>query len=68
MKGHKVLSQRHNTVLLEVSVLVVMLNVNIDILAGVEVCVDVLIPEELQLGNDGAPCGHNLLVTQKSSV
>jgi hypothetical protein len=66
--GLEVLSQRHNTVLLEVSVLVVLLNMKLNILVKVEVLAVAFIPEGLQLGNNGAPSVHNLLATQENSV
>ena len=66
--GLQALSQKHNTVLLEVSVLVMLLNVKVNILVKVEVLAVAFIPEGLQLGKNGAPSGHNLLATQENSM
>ncbi len=57
LKGLEVLSQRRSTVLLEVSVLIVLLNMKIYILVKIEVLALAFIPEELQLGANGAPVG-----------
>ncbi len=54
-EGVKVLSKRRNPVLLEVCMLVMLLNVKIHVLVKAQVLAVSLIPEELQLGHNGAP-------------
>jgi hypothetical protein len=48
--------------------LVVLLNVKVDALVKVKGLAVTFISERLQLGNDSAPSGHNLLPAQENSV
>jgi hypothetical protein len=67
-EGLEVLSERHNPVLLEVWMLVMLLNMKIHILVKIEVLAISVIPEGLQLGHNGAPGRHNTLPTKEKSV
>ncbi len=67
-EGLKVLRKRHNPVLLEVYMLVMLLNVKVHVLVKIEVLAVSLISEGLQSGHNGVPGRDNLLSAKEESV
>ncbi len=67
-EGLEVLSKRHNPVLLEVCMLVMLLNMKIHVFVKVKVLAVSLIPEGLQLDHNGTPGLHNTFPTEEKSV